>query len=52
MQTQLYMVYQKDDMTKHEKFKAKQAFPFELIADEDGELCEVFDVWQLKKIYG
>ncbi len=42
----------KDDMTKHEKFKAKQAFPFELIADEDGELCEVFDVWQLKKFMG
>ncbi len=42
----------KDDMTKHEKFKAKQAFPFELIADEDGDLCEVFDVWQLKKFMG
>jgi len=26
----------KDDMTKHEKFKAKQEFPFELISDEDG----------------
>ncbi len=42
----------KDDMKKHEKFKAKQAFPFELIADEDGELCEVFNVWQLKKFMG
>ena len=42
----------KDDMTKHEKFKAKQAFPFELIADEDGDLCEVFGVWQLKKFMG
>jgi len=42
----------KDDMKKHEKFKAKQAFPFELIADEDGELCEVFGVWQLKKFMG
>lgn len=42
----------KDNMTKHEKFKAKQAFPFELIADEDGKLCEVFDVWQLKKFMG
>jgi Peroxiredoxin len=42
----------KDNMTKHEKFKAKQAFPFELITDEDGELCEVFDVWQLKKFMG
>ncbi|RUM82608.1 MAG: peroxiredoxin [Candidatus Thioglobus sp.] len=42
----------KDDMTKHEKFKAKQVFPFELIADEDGDLCEVFGVWQLKKFMG
>ncbi|MCS5586718.1 MAG: peroxiredoxin [Gammaproteobacteria bacterium] len=42
----------KDDMKKHEKFKVKQAFPFELIADEDGELCEVFNVWQLKKFMG
>ena len=42
----------KDDMKKHEKFKAKQAFPFELIADEDGKLCEVFNVWQLKKFMG
>jgi len=42
----------KDNITKHEKFKSKQAFPFELIADEDGELCEVFDVWQLKKFMG
>jgi len=42
----------KDNITKHEKFKSKQAFPFELIADEDGELCEVFGVWQLKKFMG
>jgi len=42
----------KDDITKHEKFKAKQEFPFELISDEDGKLCEVFGVWQLKKFMG
>lgn len=42
----------KDDMTKHEKFKAKQKFPFELIADVDGKLCETFGVWQLKKFMG
>ena len=42
----------KDNMTKHEKFKAKQEFTFELISDEDGKLCEVFDVWQLKKFMG
>jgi peroxiredoxin Q/BCP len=42
----------KDDMAKHEKFKAKQEFPFELISDESGELCELFGVWQLKKFMG
>jgi peroxiredoxin Q/BCP len=42
----------KDDLTKHEKFKTKQAFPFELIADVEGGLCEAFDVWQLKKFMG
>ncbi len=42
----------KDTLAKHEKFKAKQAFPFELISDEEGELCEVFKVWQLKKFMG
>jgi peroxiredoxin Q/BCP len=42
----------KDDLTKHEKFKAKQGFPFELIADTKGVLCEAFGVWQLKKFMG
>ncbi|CAB5498119.1 Thiol peroxidase, Bcp-type (EC [Bathymodiolus thermophilus thioautotrophic gill symbiont] len=42
----------KDDLNKHEKFKAKQNFPFELIADVDGTLCELFKVWQLKKFMG
>ena len=42
----------KDTLTKHEKFKAKQVFPFELISDEEGELCEAFKVWQLKKFMG
>ncbi|WP_190600038.1 peroxiredoxin [Candidatus Vesicomyidisocius sp. SY067_SCS001] len=42
----------KDDLTKHEKFKAKQNFPFELIDDISGNLCELFNVWQLKKFIG
>ncbi|HIF47103.1 peroxiredoxin [Candidatus Thioglobus sp.] len=42
----------KDTLAKHEKFKAKQEFPFELISDESGELCEAFGVWQLKKFMG
>ncbi len=42
----------KDDLKSHEKFKAKQNFPFELIADVNGTLCEAFGVWQLKKFMG
>ncbi|CAC9582697.1 Thiol peroxidase, Bcp-type [Bathymodiolus heckerae thiotrophic gill symbiont] len=42
----------KDTLAKHEKFKAKQKFPFELISDEEGKLCELFSVWQLKKFMG
>lgn len=42
----------KNDLIKHEEFKAKQKFPFELIADVNGNLCEVFGVWQLKKMMG
>ena len=42
----------KDNMVSHEKFKENQSFPFELIADEDGALCEAFGAWQLKKRNG
>jgi len=42
----------KDSMKRHDNFKTKQEFPFELISDESGEVCELFGVWQLKKNYG
>lgn len=42
----------KDNLAKHEKFKDKQSFPFELIVDINGTLCELFNVWQLKKFIG
>lgn len=42
----------KDTMKRHDNFKAKQEFPFELISDESGEVCELFGVWQLKKTFG
>ena len=42
----------KDNMDSHEKFKKNQSFPFELIADEDGALCETFGAWQLKSRNG
>ena len=42
----------KDSMRRHENFKAKQEFNFELISDEDEAVCNLFNVIQLKKLYG
>ncbi|WP_067522222.1 peroxiredoxin [Endozoicomonas ascidiicola] len=42
----------KDGMKAHENFRAKHDFPFELISDPDEELCKLFDVIKLKKLYG
>jgi len=41
-----------DSLASHEKFKAKYDFPFELISDSDGQLCEQFDVIKQKNMYG
>lgn len=41
-----------DSIKSHEKFKAKQEMPFELLSDESGEICQAFDVIKLKKMYG
>ena len=42
----------KASLRRHENFKAKQEFPFELISDKDEALCQLFDVIKLKKLYG
>lgn len=42
----------RDSLASHEKFKAKQEFPFELISDSEETLCELFDVIKLKNMYG
>lgn len=42
----------RDSLASHEKFKAKQGFPFELISDPDEKLCRKFDVIQEKSLYG
>ncbi len=42
----------RDSLKRHENFKAKQSFPFELLSDEDESLCRQFDVIKLKKLYG
>ena len=42
----------RDGMRSHERFKERQALPFELIADEDEVLCTLFDVIRMKNMYG
>ena len=42
----------RDSIASHEKFKAKQAFPFDLISDPDEKLCKKFDVIKEKTLYG
>ena len=42
----------RDSLKAHENFKAKQAFPFELLSDKDEVICNLFDVIKLKNMYG
>lgn len=42
----------RDSIASHEKFKAKQEFPFDLLSDPDEILCDLFDVIQEKTLYG
>ena len=42
----------KDTVKRHDNFKAKYDFPFTLVSDEEGILCEAYGVWVLKKNYG
>ncbi len=42
----------RDSMKRHENFKAKQNFNFDLLSDVDESLCKQFDVIKLKKLYG
>jgi peroxiredoxin Q/BCP len=42
----------RDSLASHEKFKTKQGFPFELLADPDETLCRLFDVIKEKTLYG
>ncbi|MBT8059634.1 MAG: peroxiredoxin [Gammaproteobacteria bacterium] len=42
----------RDSLKRHENFKAKQQFPFDLLSDEDESLCRQFDVIHEKNMYG
>ncbi|GGD02468.1 putative peroxiredoxin YgaF [Thalassobacillus devorans] len=41
-----------DPVERHEKFIDKHDLPFLLLADEDKQAAEAYDVWQLKKNFG
>ncbi|WP_261134504.1 thioredoxin-dependent thiol peroxidase [Bacillus sp. Marseille-Q3570] len=41
-----------DPIDRHKKFIEKHDLPFLLLADEDNEVAELYDVWQLKKNFG
>ena len=42
----------RDSLASHEKFKARDKLPFELLADEDSKVSKLFDVIHEKSMYG
>ena len=42
----------RDNVSSHEKFKDKYELNFDLLADEDETLCNMFDVIKEKNMYG
>lgn len=42
----------RDSLKSHEKFRAAECFPFELLSDGDEALCRLFDVIKTKNMYG
>lgn len=41
-----------DPVSRHHKFIEKYNLPFILLADEDHQVAEIYEVWKLKKLYG
>jgi thioredoxin-dependent peroxiredoxin len=41
-----------DSVASHEKFKQKMSFPFDLLSDPEHKVCELFEVYQEKSMYG
>lgn len=42
----------KDSLASHEKFMKKKDLTVPLLSDEGSEVCEAFDVWKEKSMYG
>jgi peroxiredoxin Q/BCP len=51
-QKTLILGVSRDSVAAHDKFKAKQGFPFHLLSDPDEILCRQFDVIHEKTLYG
>ena len=41
-----------DSVASHDKFSARYGFTFPLLADEEKAVCQLFDVWKEKSMYG
>lgn len=42
----------KDSINKHEKFRSKYELKHQLLSDLDGKICEMFNCWVEKSMYG
>jgi peroxiredoxin Q/BCP len=41
-----------DPVQRHHQFAEKYELPYALLSDEQLEVCKLYDVWKLKKLYG
>ena len=42
----------KDSVKRHSTFAQKYKLPFPLLSDEAGDVCDKYDVWKEKSMYG
>ena len=42
----------KDGVAAHDKFKRKYSLPFTLASDAESDVCERYEVWKKKSMYG
>jgi len=42
----------KDSVASHDKFKKKYQLPFTLASDAESDVCERYEVWKKKSMYG
>lgn len=41
-----------DSVKSHQNFVQKKELPYLLLSDEGHKVCQLYEVWQLKKLYG